>query len=120
MPLVERMVEQEMETTFGKAKVPHVLYVAPKDVRPGDKVVEPASDEQRADLAKLYPDEFAAPDAPVGKSIAGLGAKEAVALIEAADEGDTKLVDFLGEELERDGGPRKTVIEALAARGVTE
>ncbi len=59
MPLVRRKIEIENDTTtMQKSKVDHELYVKPRDVKPGDQVIEPTSDRMLAELALEHPEEF--------------------------------------------------------------
>lgn len=56
MPLVERTVDQKVETTHGVVHAQHIFFVPKKQLRPTDKVVEPSAG-QLADLAYRYPNE---------------------------------------------------------------
>jgi hypothetical protein len=138
MPLVERKIEIKNDTTtMQKGKHIHRLYVRPKDVKPGDKVVQPSSDRQLAELAAKYPDEYAklAKEKNVSAGNASqleeraieilqLSAKDTVKAIADMDpeKGDESLLWQICEleiDPERGGKSRATVLEALAKHGIT-
>lgn len=142
MPLVEEMIEQEVETGFIKVTVPYVHYVPKGTLRPGMRVVEPTP-KQLADLAQTYPREFGhalekyeaehgtVPRAePDTESVAEeafvaayleLTAEEAIAKVELlAKIGDLDALAVV-EQVERERAkPRKSVLAALDAAGFAE
>jgi len=67
MPLVERIITEEVATTKGVLKTPTTLYVAPKDVQKNDRVipVDEIPDAQLEDLRAAFPVEYpSGPGAP--------------------------------------------------------
>jgi hypothetical protein len=104
---------------------------------PGDVEVEPVSMDQLAELAQQYPDEYAAkakaagidPSKGSGRlgKLLNSGAKEIVRQIGEMSADNDK--DFLWEIFEAEnadeeengsGKQRKTVLEALAAKGIKD
>ena len=57
MPLVERRVNQKT-SNHGEVRTTYTKYVQPGAVKPGDVIVEPTR-KQLAELAVLYPEEYA-------------------------------------------------------------
>lgn len=148
MPLVKRkLIVENDTTTFAKHDVEHVAYVAPKDVKPGDEIVQP-TDRQLAELAEQYPDEYGDEaesrgvtpggdvdtDGPTGfgAKIASMNSKDAVAAIKALDpDNDADSVTLWAAfEAEKARGededdphalqPRATVLGAFEAKGIRD
>lgn len=126
-----KIVVENDSTTFSKDLIDHVRYVAPKDMKPTDVEVEPVSNDQLAELAAAYPKEYGEKAKAAGVDVnQGTGrlarllemnAKELSRQIsEMAQETDEEVLWALHEaELEREE-PRKTVLEALAVKGIKE
>jgi hypothetical protein len=139
-PLVTRRLEIENDqTTFSKDTVEHTTYIPREEVRPGDKIVDPrtVSPRQLAELALMYPEEFAAAaeergikpgaegsDARLSEFLR-LNAKELVKRVtdELDGERDEKLLYALleAEFAREDQGdePRVGVLKAIAAKGIS-
>jgi hypothetical protein len=140
MPLIARKITVENEnTTFSKDTVEHVHYVPKSKMKPGDRIVDPVSHAQLAELAALYPDEYAdkAKAAGVEPALGDgrlaqlllLPAKELVKKIsEMTPDVDLEILWALyeaevaddGEEGDGTGKNRTTVLEALAEKGIEE
>lgn len=134
MPLVERIIEEENDsTTYRKNSTPNVLYVPPNKMLRGDKVVQPSSDRQLAELAKLYPDEYGelaakkkvtpaltSQDNVRMREIMAMPMKDIVKTIQGLDpDGDETLLWQIFEA-ETESQNRKPIMNALAALGVNE
>jgi hypothetical protein len=138
MPLIARKITVENEsTTFTKDVVEHIHYVPKSKMKPGDRVVEPVSDAQLAELAAQYPDEYAEiakkrgvePALGEGRlaQLLQLPAKELVKKIaDMTPDTDQEILWALyeaeladdGEEGDGTGKNRTTVLEALAEKGI--
>jgi len=138
MPLVERRVNQKT-SNHGEVRTTYTKYVQPGAVKPGDVIVEPTR-KQLAELAVLYPEEYAerakaagiaAPAAKVQpthevdaeafseaqEQYLQLNQKQAVAFVKAEEDREL-LGQLFDAERRREGGPRKAVLNAFHAQGV--
>lgn len=61
MPLIRRKITHEIPALHSKTFSDSTFYVKPRDVQPGDVVIKPEEmrTEVLADLAKMYPKEYA-------------------------------------------------------------
>lgn len=136
MPLVERVMEQQNEsTTYQKQDVKYVIYVAPGKVLRSDKIVEPESSAQLAELASQYPDEYAEMAKQKGvtpgiqsadnvrlNEIMAMPSKEIVKTIAGLDpdEDEALLWSIFEAETADAGQQRKAILTALAKQGVQD
>lgn len=131
-PLVNRKIVVENDsTTYSKDLVDHTLYVAPKDMKPGDVEVEPVSNDQLAELAQKYPKEYGErakaagvdPEQGTGRvaRLLTMNSKELIRQISemSQDTDEEVMYAVLEAEKERDE-PRVTVLQALEAKGIKD
>lgn len=137
MPLVARKITIENEnTSYMKDIVDHVHYVPPHKMKPDDVEVEPCSDAQLAELAALYPKEYAAKAKAAGVEPASEG--QLAQLLEMSTNALVKKIGTMAletdeeilwalyeaevaddnEEEDGTGRKRQAVLAALAQKGV--
>jgi hypothetical protein len=124
MPLVIRQHKHEAETAFARVELQARVYVPRHKVRPTDRVIPVAEidDQQLADLAQMYPDEYEAHARQRGITIAlpadtfaALGPGDAIKVIKSTDD-ESILAQYFVRELQR--VPRRpAVMRAFKAKG---
>lgn len=122
MPLVKRKIMVEVKTTGAVTPADVIEYVNPKDVLETDVIVKPTPRQLR-ELAEIHTEyraaaaKLAAESGLTGAQFSALGWDQGVAAVESTDD-ETMLVRWFGFELERPGGPRKSLLEAFAKKGL--
>ncbi|HYD82729.1 MAG TPA: hypothetical protein VEA63_01730 [Opitutus sp.] len=124
MPLVIRQKMVTINTNNGKTPTDVTIYVEPKDVLPTDRVVKPTPRQLR-ELAEQYPEyrgeaaKLQAEDGLSGKQFALLPWDKAVAVVDSTVD-EKQLASWFAHEIERQGGPRKSVLDEFAKKGYTQ